>query len=241
MNANTKNNKVLAIIPGYKEEKNIARVVAELKRYDFDILVVNDASPDKTREEAEKAGATVVTHPYNMGYAVALQTGYKYALKNNYDTIIQLDGDGQHNPADSQAMLEHLRKNVADAVIGSRFLGVGDYKMQGLRFFAKSFFCLLIKLITGKTITDPTSGYQALSKRILKLYSTDVFADEYPDADMLILAIRSGYKIEELGIAMRHNDTGQSMHSGVIKPAYYIARMLIGVFMASSCKIKEQA
>jgi glycosyltransferase involved in cell wall biosynthesis len=232
-------NKCLVIIPAYKEQLNIGTVVAELRRYGYPILVVDDSSPDETSAKAAEAGALVVRHPYNMGYAVALQTGYLYAIHNGYDKVVQLDADGQHSPTDVPQLLQHLRDNALDIVIGSRFLGVGSYAMQGMRFIGKSLLCALIRWKTGKIITDPTSGYQALSHKTLTLYTSEVFADEYPDADMLILAIRYGCSIEEIGVTMRHNDTGQSMHSGIIRPIYYMFRMLIGIFIASIRSLED--
>lgn len=222
----------LVIIPAYKEEKHIGCIVRKLRKLGFDVLVVNDASPDATAKKAEEAKAIVLSHPFNMGVAVALQTGYKYALLNGYKYIINLDGDGQHNPDDSILLLHTLVTNNADIVIGSRFLNVGNYTMQPFRLIGKNFFSFLIKILTGQKITDPTSGYRALSHHALSLWASEKFADEYPDADMLILSYRNSCKIIEVGVAMYQNTTDQSIHSGVIRPIYYIIRMCIGVVMA---------
>lgn len=224
--------KTLVIIPAYREEKHIGFIVSKLQKLGFDVLVVNDASPDGTAKKAKEANAIVLSHPFNMGVAVALQTGYKYALLNGYTYIINLDGDGQHNPDDSIFLLHALVSTNADIVIGSRFLSIGNYTMQPFRFIGKKFFSFLIKIITGQRITDPTSGYRALSHKALFLWSSEKFADEYPDADMLILSHRNGCKIIEIGVTMYQNTTDQSIHSGIIRPIYYMFRMCVGVVMA---------
>jgi len=223
--------KTLAVIPAFNEHKNVARVVAGVKKHISAVLVIDDASHDNTTQEAAKSGALVVRHPYNLGYAVACQTGYKYALANNYDRVVQLDGDGQHDPEDIPKLLSPLDSG-ADLVIGSRFSGVGNYSMQKMRRIGKNFFSLLIRLSTKKEVLDPTSGYLAFSKPVLELFTSDAFADEYPDADMLILALRHGHSIIETGVSMRHNNTGQSIHAGLISPAYYMLRLSLGVLAA---------
>jgi glycosyltransferase involved in cell wall biosynthesis len=228
----TEKNRVLAIIPAYREEKNISGIVRSLKADGFDVLVVDDASPDGTARAAEAGGGVVVSHPFNLRYAVALQTGYKYALFKGYEAVVQLDGDGQHNPEDAIKLVRVLEEEAADIVIGSRFLAPEKYAMQKARLLGKTLFAYCVFLCTGKRITDPTSGYQALSRKAVELYAADVFSDEYPDADMLIMAMRSGCKVVEVGVAMRHNDTGQSMHSGFIAPLYYVIRMSLGVLAA---------
>ncbi|MDR0476891.1 MAG: glycosyltransferase family 2 protein [Desulfobulbaceae bacterium] len=223
--------KTLAVIPAFNERKNIAQVVAGVRKYISTVLVVDDASLDDTAQEAISAGAIVVRHPYNLGYAAACQTGYKYALADNYERVVQLDGDGQHDVEDIPKLLSEL-DHGANMVIGSRFSGVGDYSMQKMRHIGKNFFSLLIRLSTKQEVRDPTSGYLAFSKPVLELFVSDMFADEYPDADMLILAMRHGHKVVETGVSMQHSNTGQSMHAGLIGPAYYMLRMSIGVLTA---------
>ena len=127
--------KILSVIPAYNEEKNIAGVIGEIKRHlqDADIMVINDGSEDKTKKCARSAGAKIIDLPYNMGYGAALQTGFKYALRNNYKYVVQIDGDGQHEPADIPRLLQPLYSGEADVVIGSRFLGNKKYKAPSFR------------------------------------------------------------------------------------------------------------
>lgn len=222
----------LVVIPAFNEEMNIASIVTDTKKYVSDVLVVNDASTDKTVESAALAGATVISHPFNLGYAAAVQTGCKFALNERYERIVILDGDGQHDPADIPLLLGLLRDTGADMVIGSRFMGVGDYVMQPMRRMGRLFFRRLLKAFTGRDFSEVTSGFKAVSRYALQIMVSDLFPDEYPDADLLILAMRHDCKIVETGVAMRRNDTGRSMHAGFIKPMYYFLRMSIGVLCA---------
>jgi glycosyltransferase involved in cell wall biosynthesis len=230
--------KILAVIPAFNEQKNISEVVLGTRKYISDVLVIDDASTDSTCDEAYKAGAVVIRHPYNLGPAVAYQTGYKYALSHGYSQVVQLDGDGQHDPDDIPDLLALLEKGVALG-IGSRFSGVGKYAMPKLRLFGKTFFSALIRWLTGHGIADPTSGFRAFTKPVLELFVTDIFADEYPDADMLILALRFGHIVGETGVSMRHSNTGKSIHAGILGPAYYMLRMSIGIFSAYFVKVEK--
>jgi glycosyltransferase involved in cell wall biosynthesis len=228
--------KTLVVIPAFNEEMNIASVVTGAKKYADDVLVVNDASTDRTVRMATQAGAMVVNHPFNLGYAAAVQTGCKFALSGGYGSVVILDGDGQHDPVDIPLLLGLLRDAGADMVIGSRFMGVGDYVMQPMRRLGRLFFRRLLKTFTGRDFTEVTSGFKAVSRYALQLMVSDLYPDEYPDADLLVLAMRHGCKIVETGVAMRHNDTGQSMHAGWIGPLYYFLRLSIGVLCAQFVK-----
>lgn len=226
------------IIPAWQEEDNIFSVCKSVRDMGFNVVVINDASTDETATRAMAAGATVIHHPYNMGYASALQTGYNFALDKGYTTIVQMDGDGQHDPADIPKLFAKLQEDGADIVVGSRFLGVGDYHMPMMRRWGQYFFRFLTRLLCGRDFSDPTSGYQALSRAALLLYTSDWFADEYPDADMLILASKQGLRISEVGVSMRADTTGKSMHSGFWHPLWYILRVTLGCFIAMQRRSK---
>jgi len=229
---NEKKEKVIIIIPAYNEEKQIAAVVAESKREipEAQILVVNDGSSDETEKRAREAGARVLTHPFNLGYGVALQTGYKFALKYGFDYVLQIDGDGQHDPRYLKKLLQELKKGDAEIVIGSRFLGEGSYKAPFLRRLGIIIFAWIAGKISGQKITDPTSGYQALSRRALKFYSTDIFPGDYPDADILIMLRRAGLRFREIPVNMHPNPNGTSMHNG-LKPIYYTYKMCLCIML----------
>jgi glycosyltransferase involved in cell wall biosynthesis len=224
--------KIIVLIPAYNEGSRIAEVVRNVHRTvpDYDILVVNDGSRDNTAAAAADAGATVLSHPFNMGYGVAIQTGYKYASAKGYDFLAQMDGDGQHDPAHIERLLEPVIAGKTDLAIGSRFLEVGSYEPSLARRIGMAFFRKLVSWITGTRITDSTSGYQAFNRDVIRFFTTEVFPCDYPDADMLITLHRAGFRMKEVPVRMYSNVEGKSMHGG-IKPFYYIFKMLLSIFV----------
>jgi glycosyltransferase involved in cell wall biosynthesis len=222
--------RVLILIPAFNEGARIAEVVGNVQRAvpAYDILVVNDGSKDDTAAAAATAGATVVSHPFNMGYGVAIQTGYKYAAAHGYDFLAQIDGDGQHDPAYIPTLLAPVMAGETDFAIGSRFLEVASYDPSLARRIGMAFFRKVVSLVTGTRITDSTSGYQAFNRRVIHYFTTEVFPCDYPDADMLITIHRAGFSIREIPVRMYANAEGKSMHSGW-KPLYYIFKMLLSI------------
>lgn len=230
--------KKIVIIPSYNEEKNIGNVIRGIQKNhsELDILVINDYSDDKTEEIAKYENAYVVNHVLRAGYGASLQTGYKYALHKNYDIVIQLDGDGQHDPEHISALVTEIEHNHADLAIGSRFLEDSGYRMQLVRKIGLRFFQILIYLLTRRKITDPTSGYQALSKKVVHSYArNDFFPSDFPDADVLVYLIHSGARIKEIPVVMYENRQGKSIHSG-IKPLYYIIKILLSLYIVHTRK-----
>lgn len=225
--------KVLVMIPAYNEQENIARVVQSIHHYvpHADVIVIDDGSIDATKAMAESAGAQVVSLPFNMGYGVACQTGFKYAFRNNYDYLIQMDGDGQHEPSCIPGMLAAIQDPDVDIVLGSRWLGLAKYKGPLMRKFGKFFFGYLASKITQHNVTDPTTGFQALSRPVILFYCTDVYPVDYPDADVIIMLDRAGFKVKEVPVIMYLNRTGQSMHAGILRPMYYGIKMLMSIAM----------
>jgi len=221
----------LLIIPAYNEEKNIGQVLKNLKlsKLDLDIIVINDGSKDRTKEVVEEESISIISHPYNLGYAAALQTGFKYAQNKGYNYVIQFDSDGQHDINDIPFMMGELEKGHADIVIGSRFIGKGSFKAGFLKRIVISFMRFLIKLLAKERVTDPTSGLKGLSKRTYVFYSKmSNFPNDYPDADILIRMIRMGYKVYEIPIDVKERTQGKSMHSG-IKPIIYLLKILLSI------------
>lgn len=221
----------LLIIPAYNEEKNIGQVLRKLKLLNLglDIIVINDGSKDKTIEVVEEEKITIISHPYNLGYAAALQTGFKYARNKGYNYVIQFDSDGQHDTNDIPQMMKELEKGYGDIIIGSRFIGKGNFKAGFLKKVVINFMSLLIKLLAKASVTDPTSGFKGLSKRTYTFYSKmSNFPNDYPDADILIRMIRLGYKVYEIPIDVKERTEGKSMHSG-LKPVIYLFKILLSI------------
>lgn len=220
------------IVPAFNEEGNIVSVIEGIRRYsDADILVIDDGSRDRTAEKAREKGAFVIRHPFNMGYGVALQTGYKYAVEKYYDLLVQLDGDGQHDPKYIPMMFETVASGRWDVAIGSRFLGEGDYEAGFLKSMGIWIFRFMVQVTTGKTPTDPTSGYQCLSREVVNVFTGDIFPRDYPDADLIIMLHRMGFRITEVPVAMTPNPEGRSMHQGVSRVTYYFFKMFLAFFI----------
>lgn len=222
----------LIIIPAFNEGAGIAAVIANIREQapDFDVLVINDGSSDRTAAAARDAGATVLSHNFNMGYGVTIQTGYKFAYEKGYRYIIQIDGDGQHDPSFMSQLLEPVRKGDVDFAIGSRFLWHDSYRPSFSRRLGILFFRKLVTVIIGREITDPTSGYQAFNREVIKFFITDIFPYDYPDADMLITLNLAGFRIREVPVRMYANPTGKTMHSGA-KPLYYMVKMCLSILV----------
>jgi len=196
-----------------------------------DVVVVDDASSDATAVAARAAGARVVRHSANLGYGAAIQTGYKLAVQEGADFLVQLDGDGQHDPACIPDLLDPVCKGECDVAIGSRFLGMGDYRAPSWRRFGMRLFGAIASWITGQKVTDPTSGYQAMNRSVLQLYARDIFPHDYPDADTIILLHFARRRFREVPVRMLPSPTGKSIHGGFIQPLYYIFKMFLSIFI----------
>jgi glycosyltransferase involved in cell wall biosynthesis len=227
-----KKEKTLVVIPALNEAEQIAHVVQEVRKEvpEAQVLVVNDGSSDQTEKIALRAGAKVLSHPFNMGYGVALQTGYKYARQYGFDYVLQMDGDGQHDPRYLQGLLKEVQEGGVDVAIGSRFLGEGEYQVPLLRRVGMRLFGFIASRLSGQKITDPTSGYQALNQRAIEFCTRDAFPGDYPDADVLVMLHRAGLRFREVPVGMHPNLNGRSMHSG-LKPLYYIYKMLLSIML----------
>jgi len=222
--------KTLIVMPAYNEADTIGATISQVKRAvpDADVAVVDDGSSDNTAEVALKAGASVLPLPINLGYGGALQVGFMYAEANNYDEVVQIDADGQHEPACVADLLAELRTGKVDLVIGSRFLDGGDYRPTKARAMGMSLMRRLTRIATGKKITDPTSGFQAMNRKAICLYASDVYPSDYPDADVLIMIHRAGLRVREIPVKMYQRESGVSMHSG-LKPIWYMFKMLLSI------------
>jgi glycosyltransferase involved in cell wall biosynthesis len=173
----------------------------------------------------------VVTHLINLGYASSLETGYLYALRNQFDIVVQMDGDGQHLPEEIEKILTPVIRNDADLVIGSRLLrGNVSYMQPKMRVIGQIFFSWIFTLLTRNHISDTTSGFQCLKIKCVNFYVNHHFPDDYPDVNILLMAHFAGFRIKEVPVKMLERIGGKSMHSG-FKPIYYFMKMLLSIFL----------
>ena len=225
-------NSRLAIVPAYNEEHAIARVVENLHRHvpDFDVLVVDDGSVDKTAVCAEAAGARVLIHPINLGIGGAVQSGYQFALAGGYEMAVQVDGDGQHPPEELLKLAARLESEPkVDMVTGSRFLGEGDYKQTFARKLGILMFAFVLSVITRQKITDPTSGFRLANRRAIELFAHD-YPHDYPEVEAILMMHRHELKTAEVPVRMDLREGGESsitpLHSG-----YYMLKVFLAVFV----------
>lgn len=224
--------KILVIIPAYNEEGRIRAVIEGAKRYlpQADILIINDGSEDKTEEVGLKANASVISLPFNLGYGAALQTGYKYAVENGYQYVLQLDGDGQHDPSYLPKFLRELKGTDNHVIIGSRFISQEKYCASFLRLVGITLFRLVVSFLINHKITDPTSGYQGLKRKVVEFYCHDFFPADYPDVDIILILHKVGFKLKEIPVTMFPRKSGHSIHSGSA-PFYYVFKMTLSLFV----------
>ncbi len=224
--------KILIIIPAYNEGKNIGAVLMGIRKESpgIPILVINDGSSDDTEKTAREHNAKVISLPFNSGYGVTLQTGFLYAVKNNYSIVVQMDSDGQHDPENIKNLLEEIQKEQYDVVIGSRFLSKASYKSSLARHMGMWLFGNIASLLCKQRITDPTSGFQALKGKAIEFVASDNYPPDYPDADFIILLNRCGFKIKEIPVTMHASPNKESMHHGH-KTVYYVFKMFLSIFV----------
>lgn len=228
-----RSDRILVIIPCKNEQSRIGIVVSDVRASlpNAIIAVIDDESSDRTADEAAATGARVLPHTVNLGYGAALQTGYHYALANGFDIVLQMDGDGQHLASELPVILQPITDGQADLVIGSRYLNNAEPPPTSLaRRAGQKLFGWLVFASTRRRFTDPTSGFQALGRKALDLYTGGLFPNDYPDADILLTAHIAGLRILEAPVDMRERTHGQSMHT-TFSAMYYIVKMLLSLFI----------
>jgi len=206
-----KNLKILVITPAHNEEESIDEVLNEIEKYApfADILVVDDASCDRTSEIALEHNAKVIRLPINLGIGGAVQTGFKYAMLNDYDIAVQIDADMQHNPSYVPLLIKPLIEEKADIVIGSRYLDGNPTEIPWIRKIGIKYFSWLTSKIIGYKVTDCSSGFRAINKRTIKFFSEN-YPIDFPDAEALILAHKAGLRISEVPVKFRKRKGGNS-------------------------------
>ena len=222
--------RILAIVPAYNEAGSVADVVATLKQTvpDCDVLVVDDGSTDQTAQQVPDTVA-LVHLPFNLGIGGAMQTGYRYAAIHGYDIAVQIDADGQHPPQQLPRLLQALGDQEANLVVGSRFLTSDGYTPPPARRLGISLLRGLLRVLTGKNITDPTSGFRAADEKVIHAFAY-WYPDDYPEPEVLLLLHRAGYRIAEVPVAMADRAAGVSSISfsyGV----FYVIKVAVALLL----------
>jgi glycosyltransferase involved in cell wall biosynthesis len=220
----------IIILPAFNEAEGIGAVIAGARRHvpDATIVVVDDGSTDDTRARALASGARVLSLSFNMGYGVALQTGYKYAFSEGFGYLVQIDADGQHDPSDIPALLGIVRSGDYDLCLGSRFLIGETYRIPLFRRLGMMVLRRVASALVGHTVTDPTSGFQAMNRRVMEFFSRDAYPVDYPDTDVLVMLHHHGFRVREAPTVMRPSPTGKTIHAGV-RPLYYLFKMALNI------------
>ena len=221
----------IAVVPAFNEERNIARVVNELKAYDpgIDVVVVSDGSADRTYEVAREAGARVLRLPFNLGIGGAVQTGFRYAWENGYELAVRCDGDGQHIPAELPKVVAPVVAGDADIAIGSRFVSDGGYRSSATRRVGIRLLALVVSAIARQRVTDATSGFQALNRRALALFAAD-YPHDYPEVEGMVMTIKHRLRLVEVPVEMREREHGRSSITA-LRSIYYMAKVLVALFV----------
>jgi glycosyltransferase involved in cell wall biosynthesis len=224
--------KILAIVPAFNECGNIGRTVEEIRKTapDVDILVIDDGSGDATAEEARQAGGMVISLPFNLGIGAAVQTGFQYAQKNKYDIAVQIDGDGQHDPAFLAKIVDPVRRDETDMAVASRFLEkTGGFQSSFSRRVGINFFVHLINGLTGVKINDPTSGFRAYNKKMIDLFA-DYYPHDFPEPEAIVVAQQAGARFIEIPVVMRPREAGSSSIR-YFKTLYYMVKVTLAIIL----------
>ena len=230
----TPSSTVLVVIPALNEEESIGAVVKEVRTAmpAAHVLVVDDGSEDNTRQVALTAGADVLSLPFNLGVGGALRAGFRYAVRFDYDVAVQVDGDGQHDPAEIEKLLAALAE--ANLVIGARFAGAGDYQVRGARRIAMRMLARSLSRRTKATLTDTTSGFRAFDRRVIELFARDYPAEYLGDTiEALLIASRDGCRVAQVPVQMRPRAGGTPSQSS-LKSVVYLARAVLAVALSRS-------
>lgn len=219
----------LIIIPAYNESACIEKTVKDIQKYapEFDYVVINDCSTDNTREICEQHGFHLINLPVNLGIGGAVQTGYLYGYRNGYEMAVQVDGDGQHDPAFLKEMAEILEKEGLDMVIGSRFIEKKGFQSSSMRRVGIRYFSALIKLLTRVRITDPTSGLRMVNRRVMKEFAHN-YPKDYPEPESVVAILERGCKVKEIPVVMRERMGGVSSIS-MKKSVYYMVKVSLAI------------
>ncbi|MCW2779210.1 MAG: glycosyl transferase family 2 [Frankiales bacterium] len=220
------------VVPAYNEEASVAAVVAELQAVapGVDVVVVDDGSRDQTARRARDAGAVVLALPFNLGVGGAMRTGYLYGFRNDYDVVVQVDADGQHDPSQLPLLLAGLAQS--NIVVGARFAGVGSYRVRGPRRVAMRLLSGALSRTAGTRLTDATSGFRAVDRAALGLFARHYPAEYLGDTvESLVMAVRAGLTVSQVPVQMRVRTAGVPSQSP-LKASLYLGRAVLALALA---------
>jgi glycosyltransferase involved in cell wall biosynthesis len=221
----------LAIVPAYNEERTIRSVVegVRLESPGFDVVVVDDGSTDCTAQIADGVGARVLRHPFNLGIGGAVQSGYRFAFDEGYELAVQVDGDGQHDPAEIESLMRAMGAEGVDMVCGSRFLEDSGYRAPAGRRFGIRLFSVVLSKIVRQRITDPTSGFRLCNRRAIELFARD-YPHDYPEVEAILMVHAHQLRMREVPVRMHERQGGRSSITS-IESAYYMIKVLLAIFV----------
>lgn len=227
---------VLVIIPAYNEQESIEKVVDNLKKNypQYDYIIINDGSKDKTSAICHERGYEIIDLPVNLGLTGAFQTGLKYAYKKGYDYAIQFDADGQHLPEYIEPMVDKINEGY-DLVIGSRF--VEKKKPKTLRMLGSAMISFAIKVTTGKYVADPTSGMRLFNKSLIKEFAENINYE--PEPDTVSFLIKQGVKVAEVQVEMKERETGES-YLNLSRSVVYMTKMFISIIVLQNFRNRKR-
>lgn len=235
--------RVVIIIPAYNEEDSILKVIEELQRNypDYSYVVINDCSTDSTLDLLEANNINRISLPCNLGIGGAVQTGYRYALANDFDIAVQLDGDGQHDPKYLSSIIDPIASGEADVCIGSRFIEKEGFQTSFMRRIGIKFLSFIIRLVGKVKVTDATSGFRACNKDMI-LHYTKHYAQDYPEPEAIVSAALYGFRVKEVPVVMRERLAGVSS-IGSLKSIYFMTKVSLAIliyrFMSGEKEKKE--
>ncbi|HID64612.1 MAG TPA: glycosyltransferase family 2 protein [Anaerolineae bacterium] len=222
---------VLVIIPAYNEADSIGGVISRVRASapEVDILVIDDGSTDATAAIAQEAGALVVSLPHNLGIGGAVQTGYIFAAEMGYDIAVQVDGDGQHDPAEIAEIVAPLLAGQADVVIGSRYIEDRGYITPFLRRMGIFVLASIVSLIIRQRVTDTTSGFRAVNRRVIEFCARE-YPRDYPEPESVVLFRRAGFRVREIPVTMNPRYGGKSSITPM-RSFYYMVKVLLAILI----------
>lgn len=222
----------LVIIPAFNEEGNLEKTIRDIKENapDFDYVIINDCSTDGTLEMCRRHGFSYLNLPVNLGIGGAVQTGYRYAYYHGYDVAVQFDGDAQHSAVYLEEMFHVMQQTDSAMVIGSRFIEKEGFQSSSVRRVGIKYFTVLIRLLTGKNITDPTSGMRMINWKLLEKFTED-YPKDYPEPESVVTILSEKYGVTEIPVIMNEREEGVSSIS-LKKSIYYMIKVSCAMLVA---------